>query len=156
MGNPFLKWLGDIFSDFSKLFFSKEVFCDQPELMLPFVGIGIALVIFSLTQWMPRLEEGEKLKGNLTERKAFSIQEIRRFRGVQNYLALLHFISSAGTFYFLAALFLAILISFQQPGASPSHLYMILNKICYLCIFVPTACISLYYVYYILFKFRIH
>ena len=149
----FFQWLGEIGNSFPKL-----LFCYQIEYLLAFTGIGMAIVLFSSQQSFSILPAAEKVKKEISKRRSFSNQETKHHQAIEYYLALLSFIEAIGVFYFLAMLPLLAVITFppSSPVSPPSPFYIILVNLSYLFVTIPTALISICYIYYKLFRYRIH
>ena len=59
--SEFLIWLDELIKCLGGGI-SEHLFCHRPEYLLTFVGIGMALVIFTLSQTIKKLDEAKKLK----------------------------------------------------------------------------------------------
>ena len=152
MDSSFFQWLAG---------FSAALFCERTELLLSFVGIGMAIVVYALTQTAPLFDEAillnEQILNARTEERESNSEEIVQYQAKRHYWKFIVFVNKAGTMYFPSACFLALLITYPSPLTTPpSLLYKLLSNLSYFLLLVPTALISGYYIYYRLFVFRIH
>lgn len=147
-------------SDFmdSFLLHGSQIFCNRPEYLLTFVGLGMAIVILALAQTPSKLEDASVLKSKIYNRDIKYDPHIIIINQAKNdYWKFMTLIEKVGVLYFLSATLIAILITYPNPIPSPEPMgFMVLSNIAYLLLFTPTIIITLYYFHYRLFSYRLH
>lgn len=154
--SEFLIWLDELIKCLGGGI-SEHLFCHRPEYLLTFVGIGMAIVIFTLSQTIKKLDEAKKLKERIVNREFFSKIEIVHQQAKNEYWKFITLVEKVGVLYFVSASFIVLLISYPFPPPNPIPLgYIMLANFAYLMLISPTLVISIYYFYFRLFRHRLH
>jgi len=144
-----LLWLGD---------FTNLLFVNRPEHLLTFVGVGMAMILYALSQTAGLHIESKKTnKEVLDEHKHLDPDERKVLNARRHYWKFLSFVEKIGIGYFLSACFLVILITYTDPVPIPAPPgYKLLSNLSFFTLLVPTLTITCYYIYYRFVIFRIH
>ena len=65
-------------------------------------------------------------------------------------------IDKVGLLYFLSMTLMCVLITFDTSSGSVPMSYIVISNAAFLCLFVPTLIITVYYVYYRILKYRLY
>lgn len=148
MGNDFFLWFEGI---------SKLIFVQRPEFLLIFVGVGMAIVIFALSHTPKKLDEAHEIKVAIMNREDFPHHAIIHAQAKNQFWKFITLIEKAGALYFVSASLLAFLITYSKASSSaiPTS-YVLIANFAYLTLLAPTILISGYYIFYRLFRYRLH
>jgi len=137
---------------------SDLLFTARADFLLSFAGLGMVIVIFALTQYPKRLEESDKLKTAIYSREPTVKlpHHIIHVQAKKKYFRLLAIIEICGVPYFVAALTLAILITYPFPPTPPfTRTYVLISNFAYLNLLFPTVIITGYYIFYRI-QYKLH
>lgn len=133
---------------------SNILFCSDP-LALAFVSIiGVALVIFSLSQKWSIIQKGRKLEEEIRGRTKFGDREIRNLQTIRYFAKLLSIIDGVGFLYFVSIFCFILIRSKALETRQSTWIYVSVANLAYFSLLVPTFIIGTYYIYFRLFRYR--
>ncbi|NQU84036.1 MAG: hypothetical protein HQ536_04990 [Parcubacteria group bacterium] len=129
-----------------------------PEFFVPIIGIGMALVLFAFKESFQIYGEAEKLnKSIFIERKKFTESDIQYHRQRNLYFKFVWLVRKVGALYFISLCLILFLSSYPTPLPNPLPVsYVILYNFNYLCVFIPTVIICIYYFLSFILVSRLH
>lgn len=137
---------------------------DDLRALLVFVQIGIVITIFALSKLHESQEGVEKIESLLEQRVLISSTQRRAIQARRKFLQLLQAMTTSGNFYFAAALFLLIALTYDSPDGvgrvatqqGLGSFYFLLVNGAFVCVLIATAYNAWAYISYRVFKFRLH
>ena len=114
---------------------------NPPSFLLPFIGIGMGLIIFSLKEYSEMIKEYSDIMKAIQNRE-LKESDISYYQDKTRYYRFIMLMYKMGAFYFLSFVLLLFLCSYPDPITKPIPIsYTILYSIAYLMVIVPTLVI---------------